>query len=52
MIDVGDARVLFSVQGMGCEINQVNFRAVVRLVFKPLIDALPIAGDNNDEVDY
>ena len=52
MIDVGDARVLFSVQGMDCEINQVNFRAVVRLVFKPLIDALPIAGDNINEVDY
>ena len=37
---------------MVCEFNQVKFLPVVRLVFKPLIDALPIAGDNNDEVDY
>ena len=48
IVYAGDPRVLFSVQGMDCEINQVNFRAVVRLVFKPLIDALPIAGESND----
>ena len=44
VIYAGDARVRFSVQGWECEINQVNFRAIVRLVFKPLMDALPIAG--------
>ena len=44
VIYAGDARVRFSVQGLECEINQVNFRAIVRLVFKPLMDALPIAG--------
>ena len=44
VIYAGDARVRFSVQGWDCEINQVNFRAIVRVVFKPLMDALPIAG--------
>ena len=44
VIYAGDARVRFSVQGWECEINQVNFRAIVRVVFKPLMDALPIAG--------
>ena len=44
VIYAGDARVRFSVQGWDCEINQVNFRAMVRVVIKPLMDALPIAG--------
>ena len=44
IIYAGDARVKFTVQGMDCEINEINFKAVVRVVFKPLIDALPIVG--------
>ena len=44
IIYAGDARVKFTVQGLDCEINEINFKAVVRLVFKPLIDALPIVG--------
>ena len=44
LIYAGDARVLFSVQGLDCEINQVSLRATVRCVFKPLIEALPIVG--------
>eukprot|EP00092_Neocalanus_flemingeri_P079322 GFUD01098807.1.p1 GENE.GFUD01098807.1~~GFUD01098807.1.p1 ORF type:complete len:632 (+),score=144.85 GFUD01098807.1:357-2252(+) len=40
----GDARVKFSVQGMDCEINQVNFRATARLIIKPLMDVLPLVG--------
>ena len=32
------------VQGWDCEINAVNFRAIVRMVFKPLMEALPIVG--------
>ena len=44
VIYAGDARVKFSVQGFDCEINQINFRAMVRLVLKPLIEALPIVG--------
>jgi Ca2+-dependent lipid-binding protein len=44
VIYAGDARVRFSVQGWDCEINAVNFRAIVRMVFKPLMEALPIVG--------
>jgi len=44
IIYAGDARVKFSVQGMDCEINQVNFRATARLIIKPLMDVLPLAG--------
>ena len=32
------------VQGWDCEINAVNFRGIVRMVFKPLMEALPIVG--------
>jgi len=44
VIYAGDARVKFSVQGMDCEINQVNFRATARLIIKPLMDVLPLVG--------
>jgi len=44
VIYAGDARVRFSLQGLDCELNQIQFRCTARLVLAPLLEALPVVG--------
>jgi len=40
----GDLNVTFTVQAMGCEVNQVSFRGTLRLTLKPLMNVIPLVG--------
>ena len=40
----GDARVLFSLQGVNAEINKIHFKSAVRIILKPILDSFPFIG--------
>lgn len=40
----GDARVIFTLQGLSAEINQINFRGMARITLKPILNSFPFFG--------
>ncbi|TRY62841.1 hypothetical protein TCAL_08192 [Tigriopus californicus] len=40
----GDARVLFTLQGIKAEIRQINFRGTARITLKPIVNTFPFIG--------
>lgn len=40
----GDARVLFTLQGVQAEIKNINFKGMARINLKPVLDGFPFIG--------
>ena len=40
----GDARVIFTLQGISAEIKDIKFRGVARIHLKPLLNGFPFVG--------